>query len=114
MRTEEASAPLPNREGQGESPYFNPERETMTREQIEAYQLERLKETVRHCLTNEFYQKKFKEAGITADDIQTLDDVRKIPFTTKQDLRDTYPFGMSCVPLKECVRLHSSSGTTGK
>ena len=89
MRTEEASAPLPNREGQGESPYFNPERETMTREQIEAYQLERLKDTVRHCLTNEFYQKKFKEAGITADDIQTLDDVRKIPFTTKQDLRDT-------------------------
>ena len=113
MRTEEASTPLPNREGQGESPYFNPERETMTREQIEAYQLERLKDTVRHCLTNEFYQKKFKEAGITADDIQTLDDVRKIPFTTKQDLRDTYPFGMSCVPLRDCVRLHSSSGTTG-
>ena len=95
------------------SPYFNPERETMTREQIEAYQLERLKETVRHCLTNEFYQKKFKEAGITADDIKTLDDVRKLPFTTKQDLRDTYPFGLSCVPLKDCVRLHSSSGTTG-
>ena len=95
------------------SNYFNPERETMTREQIEAYQLERLKETVRHCLTNEFYQKKFKEAGITADDIQTLEDVCKLPFTTKQDLRDTYPFGLSCVPLKDCVRLHSSSGTTG-
>ena len=95
------------------SPYFNPERETMSREQIEAYQLERLKETVRHCMNNEFYQKKFKEAGITPDDIQTLADVRKLPFTTKADLRDTYPFGMACVPLRDCVRLHSSSGTTG-
>ncbi len=56
------------------SKYFNPERETMTREQIEAYQLERLKETVRHCMNNPFYQKKFKEAGITPDDtfISTL------------------------------------------
>ena len=96
-----------------QSKYFNPERETMTREQIEAFQLDRLKATVRHCLTNEFYQKKFQEAGITADDIQTLDDVRKLPFTTKQDLRDNYPFGMACVPLRNCVRLHSSSGTTG-
>ena len=95
------------------SKYFNPERETMTREQIEAFQLERLKETVRHCMNNEFYQKKFKEAGITPDDIQTLADVRKLPFTTKADLRDTYPFGMACVPLRDCVRLHSSSGTTG-
>ena len=110
---QEVSTPLPHREGSGESPYFNPERETMTREEIEAFQLERLKETVRHCLTNEFYQKKFKEAGITADDIQTLADVHKLPFTTKGDLRDTYPFGMSCVPLRDCVRLHSSSGTTG-
>ena len=93
--------------------YFNPERETMSREQIEAFQLERLKETVRHCMSNEFYQKKFKEAGITPDDIQTLADVRKLPFTTKADLRDTYPFGMACVPLRDCVRLHSSSGTTG-
>ena len=108
------STPLPHREGQGgESSYFNPERETMTREQIEAYQLERLKETVRHCMNNEFYRKKFKEAGITPDDIQTLDDVRKLPFTTKADLRDTYPFGMACTPLSNCVRLHSSSGTTG-
>ena len=82
------------------SPYFNPERETMSREQIEAFQLERLKETVRHCMGNAIYQKKFKEAGITPDDIQTLDDVRKIPFTTKADLRDSYPFGMACVPLK--------------
>ncbi len=110
---QEVSTPLPHREGSGESRYFNPERETMTREEIEAFQLERLKETVAHCLTNPFYQKKFQEAGITADDIKTLDDVRRLPFTTKQDLRDTYPFGMACVPLRDCVRLHSSSGTTG-
>ena len=93
--------------------FFNPEFETLTREQLETVQLERLKKTVERCLTNEFYQKKFAEAGITADDIQTLADVRKLPFTTKQDLRDTYPFGMACVPLRDCVRLHSSSGTTG-
>ena len=103
----------PNSEGAGEIPFFNPERETMTREQIEAFQLERLQETVRHCLANPFYQKKFQEADITPDDIKTLDDVRKLPFTTKQDLRESYPFGLCCVPLRDCVRLHSSSGTTG-
>ena len=57
--------------------------------------------------------KEFAEAGITPDDIKTLDDVRKLPFTTKQDLRDNYPFGFACVPLSKCTRLHSSSGTTG-
>ena len=93
--------------------FFQPELETMTRQQIEALQLERLQKTVRHCMNNEFYQKKFKEMGITPDDIKSLADVRKLPFTTKADLRETYPFGMSCVPLRECVRLHSSSGTTG-
>ena len=95
------------------SNYFNPEIETMGRAEIEALQLERLQKTVRHCMKNEFYRKKFAEAGITPDDIKTLADVRRLPFTTKSDLRETYPFGMSCVPLKECVRLHSSSGTTG-
>ena len=107
------TTPLPHREGAGESPYYNPELETMSREQIEALQLERLQKTVRHCMNNEFYQKKFKELGITPDDIKTLADVRKLPFTTKSDLRETYPFGMACVPLRDCVRLHSSSGTTG-
>ena len=110
----EPITPLSTREGQGGvSAYFNPETETMSREQIEALQLERLQQTIRHCMNNEFYRKKFAEAGITPDDIKTLEDVRKLPFTTKQDLRDTYHFGMSCVPLKDCVRLHSSSGTTG-
>ena len=95
------------------SPYFNPDVETMTHEQLEKLQLERLQKTVRHCMNAEFYQKRFKELGITPDDINTLDDVRKLPFTTKEDLRENYPFGLACVPLKECTRLHSSSGTTG-
>ena len=99
--------------GDGVGLFFNPETETLSRAEIEALQLERLKKTVRHCMNNEFYRKKFAEAGITPEDIQTLDDVRKLPFTTKDDLRSTYPFGMACVPLRDCVRLHSSSGTTG-
>ena len=60
-----------------------------------------------------FYKERFRQAGLTPSDIQTLDDLKKIPFTTKQDLRETYPFGMAAVPLDQCVRLHSSSGTTG-
>lgn len=95
------------------SEFFNPELETMDREQIEKLQLERLKTTVEHCMHSAFYKQKFKEAGLEPGDIQSLDDIRKIPFTTKQDLRDTYPFGMASVPLSQCVRLHSSSGTTG-
>ena len=95
------------------SPYFNPEVETMSREQLEQLQLERLKKTVNHCMNAPFYQKRFQKLGITPADIKTLDDVRKLPFTTKEDLRDNYPFGICCVPMKDCVRLHSSSGTTG-
>ena len=95
------------------SEFFNPELETMDREQIEKLQLERLKTTVEHCMHSAFYKQRFKEAGLEPGDIRSLDDIRKIPFTTKQDLRDTYPFGMASVPLSQCVRLHSSSGTTG-
>jgi len=95
------------------SPYFDPELETMSRDQLEALQLERLQQTVRHCMNSSFYQQRFKELGITPDDIRTLDDVQKLPFTTKDDLREHYPFGLASVPLKDCVRLHSSSGTTG-
>ena len=94
-------------------PFFNEKMETMTRAEIEALQLERLQATVRHCMNSPFYKKRFQEAGITPEDIKSLDDIRRIPFTTKQDLRDTYPFGMASVPLRECTRLHSSSGTTG-
>ncbi len=95
------------------SPFFDEKMETMTRAQIEALQLERLQATVQHCMNSPFYKKRFEEAGIKPEDIKTLDDIRRIPFTTKQDLRDTYPFGMASVPLRECTRLHSSSGTTG-
>lgn len=95
------------------SPYLHPYYETMSREDIEKLQLERLQATVKHCMNSEFYKKRFEEAGLKPEDIKTLDDIRKIPFTTKQDLRDTYPFGMASVPLRQCVRLHSSSGTTG-
>ena len=95
------------------SNYFNPEVETMSEDALKALQLERLQHTVRHCMNSPFYQKKFQELGITPEDIKTLDDVRKLPFTSKEDLRENYPFGLACVPMKDCVRLHSSSGTTG-
>ena len=85
----------------------------MTREQIEALQVERLKETVKRCMNNPFYKARLEKAGVTPENITSVDDVRRIPFTTKQDLRDTYPFGLASAPLTECVRLHSSSGTTG-
>ena len=95
------------------NPFFDEKMETMTRAQIEALQLERLQATVQHCMNSPFYRKRFEEAGLKPEDIKTLDDITRIPFTTKQDLRDTYPFGMASVPLRECTRLHSSSGTTG-
>lgn len=95
------------------SPYFNPDVETLSRPEIEALQFERLKKTVAHCMNSPFYQQRFTAAKLKPEDIKTLEDLRRIPFTTKQDLRDTYPFGIASVPLRECVRLHSSSGTTG-
>ena len=85
----------------------------MSRAEIEALQLERLQATVKHCMNSPFYKARFESIGLKPEDIKTLDDLRKIPFTTKQDLRDTYPFGIASVPLRKCVRLHSSSGTTG-
>lgn len=94
-------------------PYLHEEMETLTREQISVLQLERLQATVRHCMNSPFYKQRFEEIGLKPEDIKSLDDIRKIPFTTKADLRDTYPFGMASVPLRECTRLHSSSGTTG-
>ena len=95
------------------SKYLHPDKETLSRPELEALQLQRLKQTVQHCMNSPFYKKKFEEAGITPDDIQSLEDVKKLPFTTKQDLRDNYPFGLASVPLRKCIRLHSSSGTTG-
>ena len=95
------------------SPFFDEKMETMTRAEIDALQLERLQATVQHCMNSPFYRSRFEEIGLKPEDIKSLDDIRRIPFTTKQDLRDTYPFGMASVPLRECTRLHSSSGTTG-
>jgi phenylacetate-CoA ligase len=93
--------------------YLHKELETLTRPEIEALQLERLQKTVRHCMNSPFYKKRFEENGLTPDSIKSLDALKKIPFTTKQDLRDNYPFGIASVPLEKAVRLHSSSGTTG-
>ena len=93
----------------------NDEFECMPVEKLQEFQLEKLKETV--AWVNEkvpLYNKKFKEMKIAPEDIQRLEDVAKLPFTVKDDLRDNYPFGLCAVPLNEVVRVHASSGTTGK
>ena len=87
----------------------------MKRSELEALQLERLKWTVGYCYKNvPFYTKKLDEAGVTADKIKSLSDIKYIPPTTKADLRDNYPFGLFARPMKDMVRIHASSGTTGK
>lgn len=89
--------------------------ETMSRAEIEALQLERLKETVARVYQKVApYRKKMEEAGVKPEDIQTLKDLSRLPFVTKQDMRDNYPFGLFAVPKDELVRIHASSGTTGK
>jgi len=94
---------------------YDIEYETMPREALEAIQLRRLQTTLERVYANvPFYRKKFNAAGITPADIKSLDDMRRIPFTTKQDLRDNYPFNMFAVPMDNVVRIHASSGTTGK
>ncbi|MEE4608489.1 MAG: phenylacetate--CoA ligase [Desulfobacteraceae bacterium] len=94
---------------------YDVEYETMPREALEAIQLRRIKVTLeRVCATVPFYRERMAAAGITPRDIQRLEDLRHIPFTTKQDLRDNYPFGMFAVPMDTVVRIHASSGTTGQ
>ena len=89
--------------------------ETMSREEIEKIQLDRLKATVCRVYDNvPAYRRKMDEAGVKPEDIQTLKDLQKLPFTTKQDMRDNYPYGLFAVPLKSLRRIHASSGTTGK
>lgn len=89
--------------------------ETLSREEIEKIQLERLQETVKRVYEKvEPYRKKMEEMGVTPDDIVELKDLAKLPFVTKQDMRDTYPFGLFAVPRNKLVRIHASSGTTGK
>ena len=95
--------------------FFQKEIETMPRQKIREMQLERLKWTVAYCYENiPFYHKRLTEAGVTPEKIKCLSDIQYIPFTTKADIRDTYPFGLFGKPMKEIVRIHASSGTTGK
>ncbi len=89
--------------------------ETLSREEMNALQLERLKETVNRVYERVLpYREKMDKLGLKPDDIKSLDDLRRLPFVTKQDLRDNYPFGLFAVPKDELVRIHASSGTTGK
>ena len=95
--------------------YFNPEIETASRDYLHALQSARLIKMVERCYNNvPFYKKKFDEVGIKPGDIKSIDDITKLPFTIKQDLRDNYPYGLFAVPPEELVRIHASSGTTGK
>ena len=94
---------------------WNDEFETLPREAIESLQLKRLQQTVERVnATVPFYKETFKKAGIVPSDIRTLEDLQKLPFTLKQDMRDNYPYGLFAVPLEQIVRIHASSGTTGK
>ena len=93
----------------------DPENESMPRERLERLQLERLRAKVGEVYERvPFYRRTLKEKGVTPDDIQSLADLRKLPFTSKLDFRDNYPFGLMAVPMEQVVRIHSSSGTTGK
>lgn len=93
---------------------WNETMECMSREELRQIQGIRLKETVTRVYNNTpFYRKKMDEMGITPDDINSIDDIVKLPFTNKTDLRDNYPFGLNAVPMSEIVRIHASSGTTG-
>lgn len=95
--------------------YWQKEIETASREQIREWQSERLVKTVKHVYDNvELYRKRMDEAGVKPEDIKSVDDLKKLPFTYKQDLRDAYPYGLFAVPMNEVLRLHASSGTTGK
>ena len=97
------------------SKYYQEAIETASREQIKQWQDERLVATVKRVYENvEYYRKKMDEAGVTPDDIKSADDLHKLPFLTKADLRDAYPYGLMAAPLEDCVRIQSTSGTTGK
>ena len=95
--------------------YYQPEIETMPVEQLQLLQSERLVEQVKHVYKNvEFYRNKMDEAGVKPEDIHGIEDLHKLPFITKDDLRDQYPYGLLGVPLSDCVRIHPTSGTTGR
>ena len=98
-----------------EKRYYQEEIETMPLEQLRALQKEKLLKQVRHVYDNvPYYRAKMEEKGVTPEDIKELEDIAKLPFLSKADLRDAYPFGLLAKPLSECVRIQSTSGTTGK
>ena len=95
--------------------YYQKEIETASHEQIRAWQDERLVKTVHRVWNNnEFYRKRMEEKGVMPDDIKSVDDLYKLPFLTKDDLREAYPYGLMSAPLEDCVRIQSTSGTTGR
>ena len=95
--------------------YFQPEIETMPYEQLRQLQNERFMEQIQHVWNNvPYYRKKMEDKGVSLEDIQSLDDLHKLPFLSKDDLREAYPYGLLGMPLSDCVRIHSTSGTTGK
>lgn len=95
--------------------YYQPEIECASREQIREWQSERLAKTVKHVYENvEYYRKRMDEQGIKPENIKSVDDLYKLPFITKDDLRDAYPYGLLAKPLTDCVRIQSTSGTTGR
>lgn len=94
--------------------FWDKEKECIDRDELRQLQLERLQSTIHRVYMNvPFYRKKFDSLGIDPDDFERIEDIRKLPFTTKDDLRDNYPYGLFAVPLREVVRIHASSGTTG-
>ncbi len=95
--------------------YYQPEIETMDREELAALQLERMRWSVRHAYDNiDFFKKSFDEAGVSPDDLASLEDLSQFPFVVKQDMRDAYPYDLFAVPMKDVARIHASSGTTGQ
>ena len=94
---------------------WNEAKECMSRDEMQTLQSARLVKLVDRVYHNvEFYRKRMQEAGIEPGDIKGIEDINKLPYTTKTDLRDTYPFGLFAVPTSQIVRIHASSGTTGK
>ena len=109
------SAKAPARRGEPLPADLLDDAERMSRQEVRDLQLTRLRQTLRHAYDNvELYRKKFDQAGVTPEDCRTLEDLARFPFTTKADLRETYPFGMFAVPMSEVRRIHASSGTTGR
>lgn len=97
-----------------ENHYFQPEVECADRESLRELQSQRLREMITRCYEKvPFYRQKLDEAGIKPEDIKSVDDIKRLPFTTKTDLRDNYPYGLFAVPREELIRIHASSGTTG-